>query len=667
MRHIVIAAAVVMLAALPARAVQLDIGDGAGTVGDTVSVVVTTSDLTGLGVYSYEMRVTWSVTRAILLDAPQAGTVTDPWGPAIVNAQPGEVNLNAAGVTPLSGAGTLINLRFVLGPSSGGTTLTFADFTFNEGVPVDTLSNGILSVTALPTITISPNSGEIVVGDSLAFATGGSGTPPYTYSSSDAGVADFAGTNYLKGVAPGSVVCTSTDDNGITDDTSGVVWVRAFTLMAGSGAGMPGDTISVPITLTDPTAYNIKSAEFAVTFSEARLTAIGVDDTGSIAQAAGWQASVFNISSGRIDVSMAGVSDLASAGVLVNIRFVIDPGGNTTVTLTPTAGMFNEVYPPFHQSGSVTITGFPVITAYPNTATIVVGDNLACYVTGTTTPPLTWGVTNPGVASIDGAGNLTALSAGTTRVFVVDNVGATDTTSTILVCDLYVSAPVQDIYANVPTPVEISPDRSVSGMGIYGYELTLTWNPAQMEAVSVDHAGTLSAAWGPPVVNNLVPGKIIIVHAGPMPLTGLDPLIIVNFIRPTGSLGGVTTLTFTKMIFNEGDPCALTQNGTISVPTGIADTPRYGSELFQNIPNPFNPVTTIRYQLDAPSLVTVRVYSADGVLVRTLVNRFHANAGDFEVRWDGRNGNGELAASGVYLYRLETPTTRVSKKMVLIK
>jgi hypothetical protein len=82
------------------------------------------------------------------------------------------------------------------------------------------------------------------------------------------------------------------------------------------------------------------------------------------------------------------------------------------------------------------VTAFPVLNVTPNTQTIVVGDNLQFYVSGSTTPPLTWGVTNMGVASISGTGLLTATAKGQTRVFVVDDVGGTDTTDAITICDL---------------------------------------------------------------------------------------------------------------------------------------------------------------------------------------------------------------------------------------
>lgn len=69
--------------------------------------------------------------------------------------------------------------------------------------------------------------------------------------------------------------------------------------------------------------------------------------------------------------------------------------------------------------------------------------------------------------------------------------------------------------------------------------------------------------------------------------------------------------------------------------------------LDQNFPNPFNPVTTIQYQLRTDSKLTLKVYDVLGREVATLVNE-EKPAGYFDVRWDAMN-----VASGVYFYRIE--------------
>jgi hypothetical protein len=73
--------------------------------------------------------------------------------------------------------------------------------------------------------------------------------------------------------------------------------------------------------------------------------------------------------------------------------------------------------------------------------------------------------------------------------------------------------------------------------------------------------------------------------------------------------------------------------------------------LTQNFPNPFNPSTTISYDLPDVARVSLVVYDVTGREVTRLVDQ-KKPAGHYEVQWDGSNAQGDPAASGVYLYRL---------------
>ncbi len=90
-------------------------------------------------------------------------------------------------------------------------------------------------------------------------------------------------------------------------------------------------------------------------------------------------------------------------------------------------------------------------------------------------------------------------------------------------------------------------------------------------------------------------------------------------------------------------------------------------ELRQNYPNPFNPSTIIAYQLPLNSEVRLEVYNIAGQLVRTLVDREQQSAGTYAIAWDGRDESGNLLASGVYVYRIETENWVNSKKMLLLR
>ena len=95
------------------------------------------------------------------------------------------------------------------------------------------------------------------------------------------------------------------------------------------------------------------------------------------------------------------------------------------------------------------------------------------------------------------------------------------------------------------------------------------------------------------------------------------------------------------------------------------------TQLLANYPNPFNPETWIPYQLLTNSDVQIMIYDTKGIVVRTL-ELGHQAAGYYTGRsraayWDGRNGLGELVASGVYFYQLQTGDISPIRKMVILK
>ncbi len=90
--------------------------------------------------------------------------------------------------------------------------------------------------------------------------------------------------------------------------------------------------------------------------------------------------------------------------------------------------------------------------------------------------------------------------------------------------------------------------------------------------------------------------------------------------------------------------------------------------LGANVPNPFNPSTTISYSLggEAPLPVRLNVFNVRGQIVATLVDRVVA-PGQYTVNWDGRGRGGEQLSSGVYFYRLRAGDFSFTRKMVLLK
>ena len=88
--------------------------------------------------------------------------------------------------------------------------------------------------------------------------------------------------------------------------------------------------------------------------------------------------------------------------------------------------------------------------------------------------------------------------------------------------------------------------------------------------------------------------------------------------------------------------------------------------LEQNNPNPFNPVTSIRFTLDRTEMVSLKIYDASGKLVKSLVDRSMI-PGSYVEEWDGRDDHGNAVSSGLYFYRLVAGQRSISKKAILLK
>jgi PKD repeat protein len=107
----------------------------------------------------------------------------------------------------------------------------------------------------------------------------------------------------------------------------------------------------------------------------------------------------------------------------------------------------------------------------------------------------------------------------------------------------------------------------------------------------------------------------------------------------------------------------------ISIQTSV-ETHREGSPtqycLSQNFPNPFNPQTTIQYQLPKSEQVNLLIFDIRGALVRNLVDG-KKEAGYHQVLWDGKDENGRSVSSGMYFVRIQAGRFIQRRKMLLIR
>lgn len=83
-------------------------------------------------------------------------------------------------------------------------------------------------------------------------------------------------------------------------------------------------------------------------------------------------------------------------------------------------------------------------------------------------------------------------------------------------------------------------------------------------------------------------------------------------------------------------------------------------------PNPFNPSTTISYQLLSPDRVEISIYNTRGQIVQSF-SRHHASAGNFSVLFEGKDSSGNILSSGVYYVLMTAGAHSSNQKIVLMK
>jgi len=98
--------------------------------------------------------------------------------------------------------------------------------------------------------------------------------------------------------------------------------------------------------------------------------------------------------------------------------------------------------------------------------------------------------------------------------------------------------------------------------------------------------------------------------------------------------------------------------------TGASEAPALAVQ--GNFPNPFNPKTTLRFELSRPGALRVSIFDLSGRELRVLADG-HFDAGPVELIWNGRDRRDRELPGGVYLYRIESAGAATGGKMVMVK
>ena len=204
---------------------------------------------------------------------------------------------------------------------------------------------------------------------------------------------------------------------------------------------------------------------------------------------------------------------------------------------------------------------------------------------------------------------------------------------------------------------------------IAGMQAAFTFDPALIEVGGPQLAG---AADGLTFDSHITDGTLRVIVYGVTPGTGITAgqgaaLLIPVTVRDGVSGGGSLTLSDIILVDPQAQrvPVILGEITAPVVKEGAVLPTAFA--LNGNAPNPFNPATTISYEVPQPAHITLTVYNLLGQEVVRLVDTALA-PGRYTVSWHATNARGQAVASGVYLYRLTSSTGySESKRMTLLK
>ncbi len=312
----------------------------------------------------------------------------------------------------------------------------------------------------------------------------------------------------------------------------------------------------------------------------------------------------------------------------------------------------------------------------------------------------TTGITTTGATSVIGNMGVSPIAASSITGFgLIMHSSGTYATSSLVTGRVYAADYVDPTPSNLSTAVgametaytdaagRTNPDYTELHAGNLSGQVITPGLYKWSSAVLIDDAG-FSIAGGPndtwifQIAQNLdvANGAIVTLSGGALPQNIFWQVAGQTTIGTTAQFHGII-LCQTMIALNTGATVSgrllaqtavtLDQNSVIkptdstSVDGAVSPQLITTSILQANYPNPFNPETTIDFKLTKSMPVALEIFNLRGQKIRTLLNT-EASRGDHSLIWNGRDDNGMPVTSSVYLYRLSTPESIQTKRMMLM-
>lgn len=284
---------------------------------------INVSDLSGLDVTSGTFTMEFDNRQFTLLELIKTGSMLESGSDLQWSRMDNGVKIGFATSQALATGGVLLYARMSIADDySGYNYISFEDILFNETLPGNSETRNF-RVYPLPSLDLSPNSVELLKGDSLQFQVGNN-TGPVTWSVSNTQRARIEPDGWFYAEQGGEVRVTATDSIGAAGN-SDLITIYDIDISLPDTSGLVGDTILIPVRVSNlPAVRALSSIEGQISFDANDLKLTGIETAGSMGS--GWSFSTFNPDAGQMSFAGAGTGGINSDGILFHLKAELDPG-----------------------------------------------------------------------------------------------------------------------------------------------------------------------------------------------------------------------------------------------------------------------------------------------------------------------------------------------------
>ncbi|MFA7329441.1 MAG: Ig-like domain-containing protein [Candidatus Delongbacteria bacterium] len=636
-----------------------------GQAGQTRPLVLVLQNPTGAAFSSAEFSLNLGSARltAVTLELTE-GLLAD-WD--VQFTQTGNLVQFAAaapGGAAVTGAGQLLVLQVASSVGAAfNSTLTLSDIHLDEDWLTRT-STVQAQFSATSSFTLSPATASILRGQTQQVTIQGTPNGSVEWTSTDPAVASVSATGQVTALSGGDTRIIALDPLGV-GDTTGVYHVHDLSVAPASQGAPAGSTLLVPLNTGALGEFAVTAWQFRLSYPTTWLQFDGLETAGSLSAA--WTEVSWDETSGVVQAAAAGPALAGAGSQLVFLRFLVDaaaPNGQTAQLQLP-AFTYNEGLPSV-QRGSGTLT----FGALPPTCQLDVA-------------ALDFGAVLPGTI--------------VTRSFSITNVGGGTLSGTV-------SAGCPPFTITAGATYSLTPGQSQQvelqfqspAAGTFGCLLDTGGScadlPLSAAAVGVTPLTGPESACGLVEVLGHLPGSntgfvpdweagavgLQLEHLGAGTLSA--SIWIGDELEWSGQIQGPSWSAASAPGFSLSDWTTQDLQLHLEVSDGSSTWNAAGADciwelgflaveplrpgvfrLYDAVPNPFNPSTTLSWELPAAAEARLELFDLQGRLVRVLAAGPQA-AGPHSLRL-----NADELASGVYLLRLSGPDLLETKRLLLLK